>query len=51
MKNASFKLLQTIYKDEKKIFELKIILAYITFEGRPQKINDEIKDLILSLFE
>jgi len=51
MKNASFKLLQTIYKDEKKIFELKIILAYITFEGRPQKINAEIKDLILSLFE
>ncbi len=51
MKNASFKLLQTVYKDEKKIFELKIILAYITFEGRPQKINAEIKDLILSLFE
>ncbi len=51
MKNASFKLLQTVYKDEKKIFELKIILAYITFEGRPQKLTTNVKDLIVSLFE
>jgi len=50
MKNASFKLAQKIYKDDKVIFELVIVLAYITFEGRPQKINKEVKELLLSLF-
>lgn len=50
MKAASFSLLQTIYRDEKKIFELNITLAYITFEGRPQKIDAPAKKLILSLF-
>ncbi|QOY55692.1 YbgC/FadM family acyl-CoA thioesterase [Candidatus Sulfurimonas marisnigri] len=50
MKAASFKLLQTIYKDEKKIFELSITLAYITFEGKPQKITTDVKELLLSLF-
>jgi acyl-CoA thioester hydrolase len=51
MKAASFKLLQTIYKKEKKIFELHITLAYITFEGRPQKLDSKSKELILSLFD
>ncbi len=51
MRAASFRLLQTIYRDNKKIFELSIVLAYITFEGRPQKIDADIKELILSLFE
>ncbi|QOY50906.1 YbgC/FadM family acyl-CoA thioesterase [Candidatus Sulfurimonas baltica] len=50
MKAASFKLLQTIYKEEKKIFELSITLAYITFEGKPQKITTDVKELLLSLF-
>ena len=50
MKAASFKLLQTIYRDNKKIFELSITLAYITFEGKPQKIDADTKELILSLF-
>jgi len=50
MKAASFKLLQTIYKDEKKIFELSITLAYITFDGKPQKLDANTKELILSLF-
>lgn len=53
---ASFVLLQTIFKDNgvlsgrKKIFELKITLAYITFDGRPQKIVSDVKELIKSLF-
>lgn len=47
---ASFVLLQTIFKESKKIFELNITLAYITFEGKPQKITEEVKKLILSLF-
>lgn len=51
MRTASFKLLQTIYKEDKKIFELNITLAYITFEGKPQKITGDVKDLIVLLFE
>ena len=50
MKAASFVLKQTIYKDEKKIFELEIVLAYITFEGKPQKIDPHTKEMLLSLF-
>lgn len=51
MKAASFILCQTIYRENKKIFSLSITLAYITFEGRPQKIDADTKDLILSLFD
>jgi len=47
---ASFRLLQTIFKDTKKIFELNITLVYITFEGRPQKMTKDVKELIDSLF-
>ena len=50
MKAASFILRQTIYKDTKKIFELDITLAYISFEGKPQKIDEVTKETILSLF-
>lgn len=50
MRAASFTLLQTIYRDEIKIFEMKIILAYITFEGKPQRLDTKSKELILSLF-
>ena len=51
MKSASFSLVQSIYKDDEKIFELEITLAYITFEGKVQKLDKISKDLILSLFE
>ena len=51
MKAASFRLLQTIYKEDKKIFELTITLAYITFDARPQKIDVKTKELIFSLFK
>ena len=51
MKAASFLLRQTIYKDDKKLFELEITLAYISFEGKPQKIDAETKELLLSLFD
>ncbi|MFA6137392.1 MAG: YbgC/FadM family acyl-CoA thioesterase [Sulfurimonas sp.] len=50
MNGASFVLLQTIYKGDEKIFELQITLAYITFEGKPQKIGAHTKELLLSLF-
>ncbi|MBL1244313.1 MAG: YbgC/FadM family acyl-CoA thioesterase [Sulfurimonas sp.] len=50
LKAASFILKQYVYRDEVKIFELEIVLAYITFEGKPQKIDAKTKELLLSLF-
>ncbi len=51
MKAASFTLKQAIFKDAEKIFELEIVLVYITFEGRVQKLDTQTKQMILSLFE
>jgi len=50
MKAASFTLAQEIYKEEEKIFELEILLVYIDFDGKVQKLNSKTKELILSLF-
>ncbi len=50
MKRVSFVLFQTIYKDEKLVFKMQITMAYITFDGKLQKLDDYIKELILSLF-
>lgn len=50
MKPASFVLKQEIYRQEKKIFELEILLAYIDFDAKPQKIDSRTKELLLSLF-
>ena len=50
MKAASFILKQYIYKGEEVVFELEILLAYISFEGRPQKLDLKSKELLLSLF-
>ncbi len=50
MKAASFSVKQVIYKGTEKLFELEILLAYITFEGKPQKIDATTKELLLSLF-
>jgi len=50
MKAASFVLKQYVFRGEEKVFELEIVLAYITFEGKPQKIDKETKELLLSLF-
>ncbi len=51
MRAASFTLLQTIFKNNKKIFQMKIILVYITFNGKPQKLDIKTKELLLSLFD
>jgi len=51
MKAASFVLKQIITRDSKKVFEMEITLAYITFEGKPQKIDKETMNLINSLFK
>jgi len=50
MKAASFTLSQEIYKENNKIFELEILLVYIDFKGKVQKLDNESKKLILSLF-
>ncbi|MDY0117175.1 MAG: YbgC/FadM family acyl-CoA thioesterase [Sulfurimonadaceae bacterium] len=50
MRGASFTLKQIIYKEETKVFELSIKLAYIDFEGKAQKIDHNTKELLLSLF-
>ena len=50
MKAASFLLKQTIFKEDVKIFELEILLAYVDFEGKPQKIDVKTKELLDTLF-
>jgi len=50
MKSASFILQQTIFKDDKKIFDLEITLAYIDFDGKPQRIDSSTIELIKKLF-
>ncbi|WP_304543453.1 YbgC/FadM family acyl-CoA thioesterase [Sulfurimonas microaerophilic] len=50
MKAASFTLKQAVYKEDEKLFELEILLAHISFEGAPKKIDKKTKELILSLF-
>ncbi len=50
MKSASFILQQTIFKNDKKIFDLEITLAYIDFDGKPQRIDKETISLIEKLF-
>ncbi|MDD5156846.1 YbgC/FadM family acyl-CoA thioesterase [Sulfurimonas sp.] len=51
MRNASFELLQVVLKDNKKIFELKIVLAYVSHEAKPQKITSGVKEMLLNLFD
>jgi len=51
MKAASFTLKQMIFKDEIKVFELEILLVYIDFNGKVQRLDKKSRELILSLFE
>jgi acyl-CoA thioester hydrolase len=50
MKAASFRLKQSIFRGEERIFTLEIVLAYLNFEGKPQKIESTTKELLESLF-
>ncbi len=38
MKNASFTLLQQVFRDGEKLFEMTIVLVYVGFDGKMQKI-------------
>jgi acyl-CoA thioester hydrolase len=49
IKNASFSLLQQIFRDDEKVFEMKIDLVYLNFEGNMAKIPPEEKAFLSAL--
>lgn len=49
IKNASFSLLQQIFKEDEKVFEMKIDLVYLNFEGNMAKIPPEEKAFLAAL--
>lgn len=49
IKNASFSLLQQIFRDDEKVFEMKVDLVYIDFEGKMAKIPPEEKAFLALL--
>ena len=51
MKAASFSIHHEIYRDDVKLFEMDIKLAYIGYDGRPKAIEPEIRVLIEELFD
>jgi len=48
LKKSSMVLLQEIYKEEKKIFSMEIVLVYID-EGKPSRIPEDFKALFNTL--
>lgn len=49
IKNASFSLLQQVFREDEKVFEMKIDLVYIDFEGKMAKIPSDEKVFLASL--
>ena len=49
LKNASFSLLQQIYREEEKLFEMTIVLVYIDFDGTMSKIPYSEKEFLSSI--
>ncbi|MBV5322187.1 MAG: YbgC/FadM family acyl-CoA thioesterase [Sulfuricurvum sp.] len=49
IKNASFRLLQEIFRGDEKVFEMKIDLVYLDFGGNMSKIPPEEKAFLSSL--
>jgi len=49
LKNASFSLLQEIFRGEEKLFEMKILLVYLDFEGNMTKIPELEKEFLSTL--
>ncbi len=50
IKSASFILKQIVYKEDIKMFEMDITLAYIDFNAKPQKIDRETNQLIKNIY-
>ncbi|MDP2076870.1 MAG: YbgC/FadM family acyl-CoA thioesterase [Sulfuricurvum sp.] len=49
LKNASFTLLQQVFKGDEKLFEMTIVLVYLNFEGYMSKIPTSEKEFLSSL--
>ena len=49
MKKASFILIQEVKKEEKVLFRTKVTLV-LAKDGKPKRINENIKDMLQSLF-
>ncbi|MFA6189611.1 MAG: YbgC/FadM family acyl-CoA thioesterase [Sulfuricurvum sp.] len=49
LKNASFSLLQQIFRGEEKLFEMTIVLVYLNFDGTMSKIPNSEKVFLSSL--
>lgn len=49
IKNASFRLLQQIFREEEKVFEMTIDLVYLDFEGNMKKIPPSEKAFLSAL--
>lgn len=46
IKNVSFRLLQQIFRENEKVFEMNIDLVYIDFAGKMAKIPQQEKDFL-----
>ncbi|MDD5212724.1 MAG: hotdog domain-containing protein, partial [Sulfuricurvum sp.] len=49
LKNASFSLLQQVFRGEEKLFEMNIVLVYLNFDGVMSKIPSSEKEFLSSL--
>ena len=49
MRYASFTLLQSIYRGEEKLFEMKIKLAYLTHEGEIGRFDEATRAYLLEI--
>ncbi|MFA5214517.1 YbgC/FadM family acyl-CoA thioesterase [Sulfuricurvum sp.] len=50
-RNASFTLLQEIYRDLERLFTMKIELVYINFEGNIAKIPDSDREFLATTLQ
>lgn len=49
IKNASFTLLQEVFREEEKLFSMKIVLVHIDFTGKMTKIPNAEKEFLSAL--
>lgn len=49
LKNASFTLLQQVFRGEEELFKMTIVLVYLNFEGSMSKIPNSEKEFLSSL--
>ncbi|MFA6145038.1 MAG: YbgC/FadM family acyl-CoA thioesterase [Sulfurimonas sp.] len=49
LKNASFTLVQQIFREKEKLFEMKILLVYLDFEGNMTKIPNAEREFLSTI--